>query len=606
MPDWHVEQDDFQFYLPWGEKTTHQMAFYIRSAENRVLIAEKMAALAAVWRGRSWPADALREAWEPLLLSQHHDSWACCTAPRPPWRRNWGWKAAAQTLATEERCDEVIAVAADALCSGRRTASRRSQPGSWVRVFNTTGQTSTQLVETIVTGGAGTGGFRVYDRRGHRIPCQVVVGRKYHFDDSINVARVLFPADVPSMGYDSYRIEGAAAQLPSEPADPGDTFAHTRKDGSIVVESDLYRLVLDPERGGAVTSLYAKALRKEFVDRKSPRKFNECRGHFMKVRKWVSTADAPAAVRILENGPLRVVVEIQGKFERHTFLQTLTINRGHRPIEFFVRFHFTEDTRIGDPVKVKDRRHSFVSSCLDDRWKLQAHFPAALKRQTLVKNSAFDVCRSRNADTFYRNFNEIKHTAIVNWVDIESHDGKHGLALFSDRTAGYAHGPDHPLSLILGWGGTGWGWWGECPLLGPQDSRYALVPHAGGWNTAGIWQESARWNEPCQIRHLDGIPPADDRVRSLLAISDPDVELSAVLVEGRDLLVRLFNARDETAKPTLLTSIRPRRVTEVELDGRLRRTLTSARRRDGWAFRLVMPPFGLRTLRLHDAVVARS
>lgn len=640
--DWVLNQDDFEFNLPWGEKTVHQMAVYIRSAENRILTAEKMAALAALWRGSAWPAERLREAWEHLLLAQHHDSWACCTSPIPPWRGNWGWQTGAQTLAAEEMSDELIAVAAESLCEagsptlkgkqrGNTGRERHARKGSaWVRVFNTTGYSRDAVAEARINAGVGTKAFRVLDRSGREVPSQTIVDRRYHFDDSIHVARILLRADMAPMGYDSFRIESLTAAPAVETGRRGGgtsttaprrAFAKTRRNGAVVVESDLYRIVVDPARGGAVTSLYAKTLRKEFVDRKSPRLFNECRGYAMTERKWITTVDTPAAVRILENGPLRVVLEVHGKLDRHGFYSVVTVTQGHRPIEFFTRFHFAEDTRIGDPIQVKDVKNSFECSCLDDRWKLQAHFPVAIRRPALYKNSAFDVCRSRNADTFYRNFNELKHNAILNWLDLAEESGSHGMALFSDRACGYTHGPDHPLSLVLGWGGTGWWWWGECPLRGAQESRYAVVPHAGRWDDAGLWRESALWNEAPLTQILSGIgdghdtgaPPPGELSRSLLSISNPDIELSSAAMDDGDLVLRLFNAQEKPATATVAigdgdgaakAGARGKHVTvtEVELDGRVRRELKITPRRLGWILRVAFPPFGVRTIRLRGIV----
>ncbi len=287
--------------------------------------------------------------------------------------------------------------------------------------------------------------------------------------------------------------------------------------------------------------------------------------------------------------------DIQGKLDTNPFHATISLAQGQAAIDFRVAFHFAQDTWIGDPVETTDARNSFQNSCLDDRWKLQAHFPAALRRQVVSKNAAFDVCRSRHVDTFYTNFNGLKHNVILNWVDLMDGSGKCGMALFSDRTAGYAHGPDHPLSLILGWSGRGWSWWGECPLRGLQEMRYALLPHTGTWEQAGVWRQSNCWNEPLIARLFRG---ESREPVSLLSVADPAVELSAAVIDRRDLIVRLFNAQSRPARTTVTANVRAAGVSEIELDGRERRTLKPVCNADCVQVRIQLPPFGIRTLRL--------
>ena len=590
--NYHLTQDDVEVALPWGEKTVHQLAAQVRAAENRVLVAEKMAVLARLWGRRPWPARALREAWEQLMLAQHHDGWACCSAAIP-WRRKWSWQVDAESWASEEICGEITAASAECL-----SACVGGSSGTWVRLFNTTGAPRTQVAEVPVAANAGTRGFRVFDSGGREVPAQTVPARRYHFDDSLNSATVLFPAETPAMGFASYRVE--SVKTPPPPISDGIRRAsvRTRNDGLVAIDTDLYRIIVDPARGGVLTSLFSRELRREFIDRSSPRLFNEYRGYLKTGQHWISSANEPASVEILESGPLRVRVRIVGKVGEIPVWTTMTVTQGQRPIDFAVRFHFAEDTWIGDPEETKDVRNSFTNSCLDDRWKLQAHFPAALKGQTIHKNAAFDVCQSRLTDTFYRNFNELKHNVILNWVDVVDKKGTHGLALFSDRTAGYAHGPDHPLSLILGWGGRGFSWWGDCPLRGLQESRYAIVPHAGRWDTAGLWHESVLWNEPLLAQRFTQAPPPGGESRSLLSVDEKCVEVSSLVIEGRDLVVRLFNAHPDVTNATLRLAGTPARVVEVELDGRERRELTTANVRGGIRAKVPMPPFGVRTLRV--------
>ena len=88
----------------------------------------------------------------------------------------------------------------------------------------------------------------------------------------------------------------------------------------MVIESDLYRIVLDPQGGGVLRSLYHKGLGREFCSPDgSGRAFNELRGYFIEEERWHSSVDHPAAVDVLEDGPLRARVQVAGQVGRHGF-----------------------------------------------------------------------------------------------------------------------------------------------------------------------------------------------------------------------------------------------------------------------------------------------
>ena len=56
---WRFSPEDILTTLPWGEKTLQTLAQQVRSAENRVLVAEKMASMAAALHGSQFPAEIL-------------------------------------------------------------------------------------------------------------------------------------------------------------------------------------------------------------------------------------------------------------------------------------------------------------------------------------------------------------------------------------------------------------------------------------------------------------------------------------------------------------------------------------------------------------------
>ena len=499
-------------------------------------------------------------------------------------------------------------------------AARDILEGQWVRVFNTVGTSRVDIVEMALATDPGTQSFRVIDDQEKEVVAQIVPVRSYQADKSLNAATVLFRARTPAVGYSTYRVEPVYGRGSSVGADvkqlsPGRGMSGTvyettsvigvngahagiEPNGSIAIETDLYQIRLDPARGGAVTSLFSKDMNKEFCDPSSEHLFNEYRGYFITEEKWASSAENSARVEIIENGPVRVRIRIAGKILGRPYSSTMTVVQGLRRIDFLVSFDFGKEIFIGDPFFSKGghagtQRRSHHNSY----FKLQAFFPVSVRNQTLYKNSAYDVCKSENEDTFFTHWDSIKHDIIVNWVDVIDERKQHGLALLSDHTGSYAHGKDHPLSLVLAWGYVG-AYYGDCPLSGEHEAAYALIPHSGNWEQAKLSQEAAHWNEPLLAQIMKGKPKTGDETRSLVIVSGDGVETPTLLVEGKNLLVRLFNAAGDDSQRTVSLAMKPARVELVELDGRTIKKLPIERTAEGrYAVRLSMPQFGIRTLR---------
>jgi len=594
---WRFTMEDILTTLPWGEKTIQAAAQQVRSAENRLLAAEKTAALAWMESRQAWPEEELRDAWDNLLWAQHHDAWITVTTRAG--RRAWAFQVGAGTLRAEESANEIVEASMEALAKGTR-----GEAGQWVRVVNTLGVERRDLAEVTLATDRGARGVRVLDDSGKEVASQMIVSRRYGAASfasgaqgaSVNTAAVLFRPTVPALGYATYRVEPVAEEKSGSAV--SSTSAKFESDGTVTMESDLYKLRLDPRRGGAITSLFAKKLNKEFCDPSSERAFNEYRGYFISQKQWRSSVEETARISVMENGPLRARVRIAGRVGGSPYQTTVTLVEGQAPIDFQTRFTFDEETWIGDPwdIKPEARRTERRRSQNDGRWKLQAFFPVSLGNQAIYKNAAYDVCRSRNSDTFFQGWQEIKHNIVLHWVDVVDEAAKVGLAVFSDHTTGYTHGPQHPLALVLGWGWEGGFWWGKCPLKGVQQMSYAVVPHSGLWDDAGISQWNNRWNEPLLTQLME--TRTKTASASHVRVSGNGIEVPTMLVQGSNLLVRLFNAEGDSRERTVSFAAEPASVELVELDGRSVRRLSVSKGSDGrFQVSMAIPRFGIRTLR---------
>lgn len=513
---WHFSQEDVLVSLMWGSQVLQRIAREVRSSEDKILQAEKVAAMRCVMQQAAWPGDALDAAWRTLLLSQHHDCWIVPYNGRHG--DTWADKVVRWTGYTDSVAQQVIGAA-----------------GGMV-VYNTTAVDRKEWVEV--------GGKLLY-------------------------------ADVPAMGYANLVVGRSATPLKTEPAT-----AVRLPDGTYKLETDLYRLIIDPARGGIIRSLRARTLgNKEFAGEG----FNGLRGNFYNDGGFRGSMDSAAGVEVIGNGPREKVI-INGTIAGNPFTQELTLTMGEPLIDVRLHIDWKGNPGIGEsagPSSDQEMRKSYY----DDRYKLLALFPPAWTVGKVYKNAPFDVTESRLDNTFFNRWDSIKNNVLLNWVDVEDRSGKYGLALFSDHTTSYVHGEGYPLGLTVQYSGNGI-FYRNYRIDGPTEIHYALLPHADRWDRAGVEAASARWNEPLVVtRGREG--PS----RSFIRPTTPGWEITSMRMEGKDLLVRIFNAAGDD-KGRLQIGFRADEVWLVELNGRKVKKLSGS---------LSIPRYGVRTIRFINA-----
>ncbi|MES2061928.1 MAG: glycoside hydrolase family 38 C-terminal domain-containing protein [Bacteroidota bacterium] len=568
--DWKFSQEDVLVSLVWGSQVTQKIAQRVRVAENKVLGAEKAAVMAGlVSKNTSWPKAGVDSAWRTLLLSQHHDCWIV------PYNGKqgdtWADKVVDWTNNTNRISDSI------ANLSVQQMAAKNGQDYT-VTVFNTQVSNRTEPVSIAIPSALAGKNISVKDATGKNIPAQVVQNN------------LLFTAAVPSFGYNIYTISTATE-------DTGKGAMVTElPNGSISMESDLYRITINPKKGGSITSLFAKKLNREMVDQTNRNGFNTLRGNFYNDGGFKSSTDDAATVTILENGPIRASVQIKGKIAGTDITQMITLNRGQKIIDLNVNIDWKKDIGVGEDVEKSTYKWTdYKKPFYNDSNKLVTVFPLNLKNQKVYKNAPFDVTESKLKNTFYNSWDSIKNTVILNWVDVTDGDGKFGMAMFTDHTTSYTHGENFPLGLVTQY--SGMGLWGRGYYTeGPTNIHYAIMPHAGKWNEAGVWSASAQWNEP--MLTAVNASSAVTAQRSMVT-AQKGVVLTSAEKNGSDILLRFFNAEGGSGKKKITLNFKFGQARLVELNGKVTAELKPIKDAKGQSFfELTMPQFGFRTIRV--------
>jgi alpha-mannosidase len=570
--NWHFSQEDVKPGLMWGAQVLQRIAQQSRKAEYHLLTAEKLSAMAFIETG--WPArtGAFDEGWKDVLLSQHHDCWIVPYNGR--FGNTWADQVQRWTTAANAISDLSVQTSLEALLKAERGRGRH------VRLFNLTGSAVDAVTSVPVPANWNASRLVSLDSTGRRFATQLVSF------ESPNQSALLVRAHVPPMGYATVELRDDAEA--DEP--PVKAF---KTNEIVVLESDLYRIEFDPAKGGTIRSLILRKMgNREFVDTKQERRFNELRGNFYEKDGFRSSAEQPAAVTIRESGPLRATVEISGSIAGNGFVQRASVAQRSPVIDCSVRIDWKGNPRIGE-FEEKDGHRNRRRPAYDDRFKLVALFPAALRGQKIAKDAPYDVCESELKDTFYNSWDEIKNNVILNWVDETDASDEHGLALFTDHTTSYTHGAEFPLGLTLQYSGKGL-WGRDYRIDGASEVHYALMPHAGRWDIAGVSFAAANWRQPV-IGALVGGGSAGSR--SFFDPGDSGWEIPACYEREGVLFVRLFNANGDHGPHDLGINFEAEKIELVELDGRLIAQLNTSVNHNKRTIRLSMPRFAIRTLR---------
>jgi alpha-mannosidase len=586
--DWKFSQEDVLTSLVWGSQILQRIAQQVRVSENKLVVAEKLAAMATVYKKSPWPKAALDQGWTRLLLSQHHDCWI---VPYNIGQGNtWADKVVTWTGISNKNADSIVTHSTAILSEGDAKNGK-----TYIRAFNTLGVKRSEMVQVDIPDNWGSF-VDVFDSENHRVISQVLKGSK-----------LVFSAEVPSLGYATYLVKPNATARKMAIMKYGAADL-TKIQGKYKVETDLYTAIIDPAKGGTIESLIAKKLgHKEFVDKTNPRRFNELRGNFFKDGGFHSSADQPAEITVLEDGPAQISLQVKGLIANNSFTQVLTFTQGQERIDVHLKIDWHDNPGIGNPYGQtgKYEATSLKKAFYDDRDKLLSLFPLNLKHQKVYKNAPFDVTKSKLDNTFFTRWDSIKNNVVLNWVDVTDSKNTYGMAMLTDHTTNYAHDEDFPLGLDIAYSGVGL-WGRNYTLKYPTEMNYALIPHAGKWDKAGIWTESTKFNEPLISEAYYTAPtiapdPASVKLsRSFISIAGKGLEVSSVTVDGKDLLVRLFNAEGDNQPKKITLDALADKAEVIALNGDVVQNLTMTKRIGITNISVAMPRFGIRTIRFSN------
>ena len=483
--------------------------------KNEILAddAEK-ASIAAAWMGgRPYPQERLNDAWTLVMGGQFHDTAAGTATPR-----SYEFAQNDDVIALNQFAD-VLTSATEAVASALDTRTA----GIPVVVYNPLDIAREDVVEAKVTFPGGTPkAVKVTAPDGHDVPAQLEDGK------------VLFVASVPSVGYAVYAVRAASA--------PEHSTALKVTQSSL--ENARYRVTLNA--AGDIASIFDKLLNKELlsgpirlaISTDAPHQYPAWNMDFDQEqaapRAYVS---GPAKIRIVENGPVRVAIEVSRETEGSKFAQTVRLSAGD----------------AGNRVEFSDaidwRTHSA---------NLKAVFPLSADNPMATYN--WEVGTVQRPTAFDRQFEVASHY----WIDLTDKSGAYGTTVLTDVKNGSDKRDDRTIRLTLvrtpGF---------RTPALGQPPARrsysdqlsqdwghheilYGLAGHSGDWRQGQTDWQGYRLSTPLLAFTTGKHEGALGRSFSLVSVSNPRIRILALKkAEMSDEVILRMVEMDGEAAPNV-------------------------------------------------------
>ena len=455
--------------------------------KNEILADEaERASVAAAWMGgRAYPQKRLNDAWTLVLAGQFHDTAAGTATPRA---YQFAWN------------DDVIALNqfADVLTSATQSVASALDTegvGIPVVVYNSLNISRQDVVEAAVKFPGGMPkAVHVTDPDGRVVPSQ------------IEGSKVLFVASMPSIGYKVYHVQLINAV--------NETCAELKVTPNSL-ENARYRVTLNAD--GDVASIYDKSLGKELlsapirfaISNDAPRQYPAWNMDFDQEqavpRAYVS---GPAKIRIVEQGPVRVAIQVSRATEGSRFTQIVRLSAGDS----------------GNRVEFSDGIDWRTLSA-----NLKVTFPLSARNANATYNWEVGTIERPTAND--RQFEVASHY----WIDLTDKSGSYGATILTDvknasdkrddrtirltllRTPGLP--PSQPHSSYSDQLNQDWG---------HHQVLFGLAGHAGDWRKQETEWQAYRLSTPLLAFTTTRHGGVLGKMFSLVHINDPQIRVLAL------------------------------------------------------------------------------
>lgn len=494
-----------------------------RDAELLADACERASVAAHLVCGANYPYEELNNAWGLVLRNQFHDILPGTSLPKA---YEYAWNDGIIAL---NRFDGVYKDAVGTLAQSLDT----EVPGVAVVVFNPLSIPRKDHVEAYIPEEfAQAESIAVFDAKGIEVPSQISRG----FDGK---RLILFQAELPPVGAAVYSLRQAKSNI---------------NDSELIVSNDYlenenYKVTLDAN--GDISSIIDKRIEKELLEKPVQLEFGE---DFPETKPawriyWKdiiqparSIAAKPISIRIVEEGPVRVALEIVRENEGSIIRQRIRLSAG------------TDGNRVE------------VANLID--WKsrgtlLKAAFHFTAKAPEATYN--LDLGTIRRGNRTEKQYEVPTHA----WIDLTDKSGDYGVSILTGAKYGSDKVNDNTIRLTLIHSpdtrgseqevlddGTmsemRWQDWGR------HEFTYAVCGHKGDWREGKSHWEAKRFEQRPAVFAVSKHKGKTSSF-SLLNIDNDQVNIQAVKMaeDNSGVVIRLQELSGKACIDVNLSAIKP-------------------------------------------------
>jgi alpha-mannosidase len=466
---------------------------WLRKEELLADAAEKTSVMAEWLGGRPYPMQRLNDAWT-LVMGGHFHDLAAGTATPKAYEFAWNDDVIAMNQFAGVLGDATSAVSAALDTEGEGK-------GIPLVVFNPLNIAREDVVEAKVDFPAGMpNSVHVTGPGGKQVPAQISDGK------------VIFVAKTPSVGYAVYDVQPGTGPTSDVP--------HATENS---LENQYYRVKLNAD--GDVASIFDKSIGKELLS--APARLAISYDNPEQWPAWnmdweqeqaapKAYVSGPVKIRVTEDGPARVAVEVSRESAGSKFVQTISLSAGD----------------AGKRVEFRN-----VIDWNTKESNLKATFPLTASNEMATYN--WDIGTIERPTAQPKKFEVPSHQ----WIDLTDASGSFGATILTDCKNGSDKPNDHTIRLtLIRTPGTRGGYADEGTQdIGHHEFVYGIAGHADGWRQGETDWQGHRLNDPLIAFATSKHAGALGREFSLLKVSNSRIRVLALkkAEQGDEIIVRM-------------------------------------------------------------------
>ena len=458
--------------------------------------AERAAAMATWMDAIEYPSYLFEESWKRVLVSQMHD-----ILPGTSLQRCYEYSWNDELLASNGFAS-IVTNSVSAISRGLDTKVK----GQAVVLYNPLTFDREDVVKASVTFPKDCPEYvRVYNEKKKEVPSQIIAKKG-------NTIELLFLADLDSLATTVYDVRESSKACSKNTG---------LKLGDLTLENDYYIVTLT--KGGDIASVYDKNADTELLSEPTRLEFH--RSFPSMYPAWnmdwkdrslpaIGKVDGPAEIKVVENGPARIAIEVTRHARNSFFTQRICLAAGE----------------AGKKVEIEN----------DIDWQskeviLKAAFPLAVHNQSATYTQGMGTVANGNNNP--KKFEYLSHQ----WFDLTDESGDYGVSILEDCKFGSDKPTDNLLRLTLvytpGYNKMGYNdqrtqdW-------GLHEFVYAIYGHERSWQHGKTEQQARRLNQPIMAFQVPQHKGKLGKSYSLASLNTDQVDFRAIKkAEESDLII---------------------------------------------------------------------